>query len=125
MNNSLSVFYVEDCEATVELFRLCLKKYYPDNDIALDVVGTVSEAFEKFSTDKHVAALIDWNLPDGEGTEVAQHIRQLHKTLPLIFLSAYFNDKHLLAAQQYNPSDCLVKEYSSSFVDRIVRHIPV
>ncbi len=123
MNKSANVLYVEDCEETVHLFKLCLSKYSPETDITLDVVNTVSEALERFTPNSHVAALIDWNLPDGEGIEVAHHIRQLHDTLPIIFLSALFSGEHLQVAKQYNPTDCLVKSYSNSFISTIVRHI--
>ncbi|OED35355.1 hypothetical protein AB833_30820 [Chromatiales bacterium (ex Bugula neritina AB1)] len=123
MSHTSEVLYVEDCEETVELFRLCLRRYCTDTAITLDVACTVSDAIERFTTERHVAALIDWNLPDGEGTEVAEYIHQFHKALPIIFLSAMFTDQHLLVAERYNPKACLIKDYSKNFVDIIIQHI--
>lgn len=123
MPNSPTVLYVEDCEITVELFRRSFKRYNTGADIELEVAATVSDAIEIFTTQRHIAALIDWNLPDGEGLEVAGHIRLSNKTLPIIFMSAAFTEQHLRVAQQYHPRVCLVKEYNKPFIDNIIQHI--
>jgi DNA-binding response OmpR family regulator len=66
-----------------------------------------------------MAALIDWNLPDGEGTDVAQFIREKHNTLPIIFLSAAMTDDLSSKADKYTPKACLEKNYSQASIEKI------
>ena len=84
----MNILYVEDCEITIELLQMNMGKHCAVDDLSLEVVGTVADAIQVFSVEKHRAVLIDWNLPDGSGLEVARHIRSMDKTLPLVFLSA-------------------------------------
>lgn len=123
MASAVEVLYVEDCEITVELLKRSIKRHYPECNILLHVVGSVSESIKVYDKRRHVAALIDWNLPDGEGSDVAKHIRALHSTLTIIFLSSVFTDENLRVAGLYNPGDCLVKDFSEEFVTRIIRNI--
>lgn len=123
MENPQPILYVEDCDLTVELLKRSFDRHCPEANIALDVAETVSHAVELFSTEKHVAALIDWNLPDGDGTEVAQHIRKHDKTVPIIFLSAAFADEHFVVAKKYRPGG-LVKDHSKKYVESIIQYIP-
>ncbi|MDB4223349.1 response regulator [Granulosicoccus sp.] len=125
MINTLNVLYVEDCEISVELFRLSLSRHASAKNISLDIADSVIDASMKFDADKHIAALIDWNLPDGEGVEVAQHIRERHSNFPIIFLSAAFTDEQLQTAKKYNAAECLVKGHKKHFISSILRHLPV
>lgn len=119
MSDVLNILYVEDCQATVELLSLSLERYNFASTLLLDVAETVDEAIEIFTLDKHVAAMIDWNLPDGYGTEVAEHIRSVHQTLPIIFVSSSFTNEHLVATEKYNPKACLEKDFSKDFIEKI------
>ena len=125
MTDTLDVLYVEDCEISVELLRLSLSRYAATTSITLDIADSVEDAIEKFDMHKHIAALIDWNLPDGEGIEVAQHIRVRHSTFPIIFLSAFFTDEQLQTAKKYNPEECLIKSHKKKFISSVLCHLPV
>ncbi len=125
MTNILKILYVDDCEVTVELLKISMGRYSTDTTVSMEIAGTVSEANAIFSADEHGAALIDWNLPDGKGTDVAKKLRGKNPTLPIVFLSAVFTDDQYKAALEYSPVLCLVKDYSKEFVDNILSHISV
>ena len=119
MSEMLSVLYVEDNESEVDILLMSLERHGFGSTLILDVAETVEEAKEIFDVDKHMAALIDWNLPDGEGPDVAQFIREKHHTMPIVFLSAAITDEHLRIAEKYTPKACLEKNYSKAFIEKI------
>jgi DNA-binding response OmpR family regulator len=125
MDNTVKILYVEDCEITAELLERNLERYSSETNVSMDIAVSVYDAKARFLADEHVAALIDWNLPDGEGTDVAEFLRSLNPTLPIIFLSAMFRENHYEAAQKYSPVLCLVKDHSKEFVDSILNHISI
>lgn len=123
MTNTLKILCVDDCEVTVHLLKVSMGRYNTDFIVSMDIAISVSDAIVKFSSDEHMAALIDWNLPDGKGTDVAQNLRSHNPSLPIIFLSAVFTDEQYQAAQIYSPMLCLVKDHSKEYVNSIVSHI--
>lgn len=123
MSKVLRVLYVEDNESEVELLLLTIDRYGFASSLLLDVADTVEQAKEMYDIEKHKAVLIDCNLPDGEGVDVAQFIRKKHATLALIFLSASMTNEYLHKAEKYNPKACLEKDYSKEFVEKIIQLI--
>ena len=119
------ILYAEDCEVAVELFLHQLERFSGSNEISVDVAETVSGSLQIFSVERHGAALIDWNLPDGKGIEIARHIRRETETLPIIFLSAIFTDEHRTIAEEFNPKGCLKKGHGKSYVENILQLISV
>jgi len=115
MNKFVNVLYVEDNEGDVELMRMSIDRYCPTLNIVLDVAETVEEAKEIFHPDRHVIALIDWNLPDGEGIDVLAFIRETQDALPIFLLSGVITPEQIAAAAKYNPTACLDKDYSKAF----------
>ncbi|MFK7893879.1 MAG: response regulator [Granulosicoccus sp.] len=69
------------------------------------------------------AVLIDWNLPDGEGFGVARHVRSIHRTLPIVFLSSVFTEDQAAQARQYQPKACLLKSIGQEYVDTLLGHL--
>lgn len=123
MSNTLDILYVEDCEITVELFKMSWSRYSTNVGLSIDVAGTVSEAKEIFCSDKHVVALIDWNLPDGKGTDVALFLRNLNPTLPIVFLSAQFTDDLRQEAYKFSDTECLEKNFKKEYIEKITQYI--
>ncbi len=123
MIDEINILYVEDCEADVELLKMSIERYCSSLNIVFTTAETVEEAKEKFDVNKHVMALIDWNLPDGEGIDVLKFIREKNTQLPIFLLSGVLTTKHLKVAEQFDPTDCLEKDYGKSFIDNIRRNI--
>lgn len=119
MDDKIEVIYVEDNEGDVELLTMSIERYCTTLNIVLTIAETVEEAKEIFDADKHVMALVDWNLPDGEGIGVVQFIRERHVDIPIFLLSGVITEGHRKTAEKYNPTDCLEKDYGRAFVGRI------
>ena len=123
MNKEVTILYVEDNEGDVELMSMSMERYCPTLNIVLDVAETVAEAKSIFQADKHVVALIDWNLPDGEGIEVLKFIREKPSNMPIFMLSGVVTPEHIKAATQFNPTACLEKNYSKAFFAQLEKRI--
>ena len=123
MSESINILYVEDNEGDVELMRMSLDRYCASLNIVLDVVETVAEAKVIFQHGKHVIALIDWNLPDGEGIDVLKFIREKHEELPVFLLSGVITADHIKATEKYKPTACLEKDYGKPFFSALEKCI--
>tara|TARA_R110000744_G_scaffold291662_1_gene402261 strand:+ start:1079 stop:1456 length:378 start_codon:yes stop_codon:yes gene_type:complete len=123
MSKPVNILYVEDNEGDVELMSMSIERYCSTLNIVLDVAETVEEAKEKFQHDKHLIALIDWNLPDGEGIDVLKFIRESETEMPVFLLSGVITPEHIIAAEKYNPTACLAKDYSKAFFQQLITQI--
>ena len=115
MNEPVNILYVEDNEGDVELMQMSIERYLSSSNIVLDVAETVEEAKEIFNQDKHAIALIDWNLPDGDGVDVLQFIRTRNENLPVFLLSGVITENHITDTEKYKPTACLQKGYDKKF----------
>lgn len=120
MTKPLHVLYLEDSPSNVELLQITLERYNKASTISLSIVETVEEAKQQFDAQRHVGAILDWNLPDGDGLEVAAHIRSLSQDTSIIFLSGTFTEENIIKAQKYQPAACLEKDYSRDHINKIV-----
>lgn len=118
----INVIYVEDSSEDVELFRGALERY-KTAIIKLDIAKSVKDAKDSFNPDKHTAAILDWRLPDGDGLEVAEHIRSLRQDTAIIFLSGVFTEELVIKAKEFNPVACLQKDYTEEQIRKICSRI--
>lgn len=123
MNKAIHVLYVEDNEGDVELLKMSLERYCTTFNIILDIAETVEDAKNLFQPNKHILALIDWNLPDGEGIDVVQFIRTTHQNFPIYLLSGLITERHLQLVEKYNLAACLKKDYNKGFVDHVINQL--
>jgi len=120
MTNAIRILHVEDSEMDVQLLALAFSHIVPETKIIITVAGMVAEAMKAFESEKFDIALIDWNLPDGEGMEVAQHMRAKGSQLPIIFLTGTLTDQHVQEASCYAPKACFTKEYHQEQITKIL-----
>lgn len=118
MKSDCQILYVEDNELHVKLLQRLFRRSEPTTTIR--VAGTVSEALELYDEQRFDAVLIDWNLPDGDGIEVAVHVRKDSRTLPIVFLSSAISDSHLAKAAQFFPKACLNKDFRSNQIIELI-----
>jgi response regulator of citrate/malate metabolism len=123
MIDELNILYVEDCESDVELLKMSIERYCSSLNIVFTIAETVEEAKEFFDINKHVMALVDWNLPDGEGIDIVKFIRDINEKLPVFLLSGVITSDHIKTAERYNATGCFEKDYGKSFIEFIVLHL--
>lgn len=119
MKDKLTILYVEDNPGDVELLKMCIERYYGSKNVVLEIAETVEEAIEVFCSDKYDVVLTDWNLPDGEGIDVVQFIRNKQEDLPIFLLSGGLTDNLINMVKEYNHICCLEKDYSKIFIEKV------
>ena len=119
----LRVLVVDDCTESVALVSRMLSSFDFETDTALSGV----EAIEKIragieSQNPFGLAIIDWRMPEMDGLETVQHIRDLHKEgLPVIMMSAFGKDQEREAAEKVGIGCFLTKPiYPSTLFNAIM-----
>lgn len=77
------VLVVDDEESILDFICMALEQ----EGYEVMTAGTGAEALEKFSTERPQLVVLDWMLPDLDGLEVCQRIRQVSDT-PVLMLTA-------------------------------------
>lgn len=119
----LKILYVEDEAADAELLLMNIERYRPDSALHFLIVDTVDGAQDMIDAQDYDAAIVDWNLPDGLGTDLAKYIRGAGKDMPILFLSGVFTPDRRTEAEHYAPSACLEKDFSKEHVENLHRLI--
>jgi DNA-binding NarL/FixJ family response regulator len=82
------------------------------SDAGVEIVGvadSVARAAEMASTTKPEVLLVDFQLEDGTGAEVARNVRNLHPDVAIVFITADTSQDNLMAAIDAGASGFLPK----------------
>jgi PAS domain S-box-containing protein len=117
----LAVLYVEDNPANQSLMHDLLGTM---PRVSVTIVSTCAEAMQAVELQVPDLALLDINLPDGSGDEVARHLRADPKTatLPVVAVSANARTQDIESARQAGFDDYLCKPFDVQDLRRMVRH---
>jgi len=110
-----TLFYIDDTDADVELLRALLSQ----RGIRVDAARTGAAGMAGYDPTKHVAVVIDWNLPDVQGLDVAKTLREKHPRCPVAFLSGMFEQEHVAAAATLGIDHCFEKKMTMEHIGRI------
>ena len=86
------------------------------------VAATVADAMAKFAADKPDLILLDLNLPDGDGRDVAREIRR-SSGVPIIMLTARGTETDRIVGLEIGADDYVVKPFSSAEVIARIRAV--
>lgn len=123
MQRLLNLLYVEDSEGDLEMMEASFARYLVNIKLEIDFARTISEGEEVCFSKAYDAVIIDWNLPDGLGTDLAIYIRKKNKEMPILFLSGLLTEEMIVQAEAYSPMSCLEKDYSKETIEKIIRLI--
>lgn len=73
-----AVYYIEDDENIAGI----VKEYLEERDYAVSVFRTLEEGKRAFERQIPELALVDWNMPDGEGDVLLRWIRSRWRDYP-------------------------------------------
>ncbi|MGR9114129.1 MAG: EAL domain-containing protein [Gammaproteobacteria bacterium] len=105
----MHILYVEDNPTDVELTRRALARTAPN--FVIDSVTTIAQARERLHRARdYQLALLDLNLPDGNGLELLAYIRHWRLPLAVIILTASGDQEAVLAALTAGADDYLTKD---------------
>ncbi|MEA2047937.1 MAG: response regulator transcription factor [Campylobacterota bacterium] len=103
--NELTLLYVEDDKELRAQFVRLLKPKFKNIYEASNGLEALDK-YEAFSPDM---MLVDINIPKVDGLEVIELIRNNNKSMPIVILSAYSDQKKLLRAVTLGLSQYLIK----------------
>ncbi|MEG2739405.1 response regulator transcription factor [Clostridium sp.] len=102
----MHLLLVEDDEALALGIEFSLKK----EGFRLDRVATVKDAKYKYEKNNYDLILLDISLPDGNGYEVCEYIRNKSE-VPIIFLTALDNEVNIIQGLEIGGDDYITKPF--------------
>ena len=77
---------------------------------------TCRKAEQLLESDEFALALLDVNLPDGNGFDLCRRLRETHPELPVIFLTANDLEEDVLAGYELGAEDYVTKPFSMNIL---------
>ncbi len=103
-----TILVLEDERAIAEMIEIILRKEGINN---ITLCSTVQDAIRKIEREKFDFYLLDIMLPDGNGLEVAMHIRE-KSDAPIFFLTAKSSDADKLRGFMNGADDYIIKPFN-------------
>lgn len=103
----IEVYYVEDDESIAKSVR----DYLEQVGCRVIIFDTVFAAKQALIRQRPNLALIDWNMPDGQGDDLCQWVRSKWAELPIIFLTARGDSHDIVTGFQNGADDYVVKPF--------------
>ncbi|WP_024955417.1 response regulator transcription factor [Sulfurospirillum arcachonense] len=105
MDYDLKVLYAED----EELIRKQMVQTLEFLSYKVDAVENGELAWQNFQQNSYDIVILDIEMSDLNGLELATKIRELNSTIPIIIISAYTNTEYFMKAIELNLVKYLIK----------------
>lgn len=123
------ILIVEDDPQITKILKLNLKISGFETDNAM----TFQDAWQKISSDHFDLLLLDIGLPDGNGLDLCQKVRESGNDVPIVFLSALTDEATVVRGIKNGADDYLRKPFGleelkvrvNKFVKKIAPHLQV
>ncbi len=111
------IYYIEDDKN----IAMAVKEYLSQKGYAVSAFGTLESG--KKALEHHIPsiALIDWNLPDGEGNSFCRWIRSRWRELPIIFLTVRDDTYDIISGFEYGADDYVTKPFELEILHSRIR----
>ena len=111
-SNSLAVmkvdiYYIEDDHHIAQL----VQEYLKQQNYRVTIFSSLAHAKQRFETHIPSVVLLDWNMPDGKGSELCQWIRKRWSKLPIIFLTVQGDSQDIVTGFEIGADDYVVKPF--------------
>jgi DNA-binding response OmpR family regulator len=103
----IEVYYAEDDEIIGE----SVKAYLEQRNYLVTVFKTVAEVKTALLNRLPGVVLLDWNMPDGQGSELCIWVRDRWKDLPIIYLTVRGDSADIVSGFQNGADDYVVKPF--------------
>ena len=101
------ILLIEDNDSII----LGLEYLFKEEKFEFEYAKLKKEAIEKIDKENFDIVLIDIGLPDGNGFEVGQYIKEYRKQLPIIFLTANDEEKDVVYGLDLGADDYIIKPF--------------
>jgi len=105
---TLNILLVEDDPSVVESIR----DGFHESGAMIDHAPTIAEGCHKLSTQPYHAIILDINLPDGRGTDIAAACRNAGNDIPIIMVTANDTIDDRIKGLQHGADDYLCKPFA-------------
>lgn len=102
------IYYVEDDEDIAQTVSAFLEKH----DYRVFVFATIADVRKALQNRCPTLVLVDWNMPDGNGSMLCQWIRAKWKELPIIFLTVRGDSRDIVSGFGNGADDYVVKPFA-------------
>lgn len=103
----ISVYYIEDDEDIASL----VKEYLQEKDCGVFIFSRIDDAKSALQIKRPDVVLLDWNMPDGDGTMICRWIRKNYEEIPIIFLTVRNDTGDIVAGLQEGADDYITKPF--------------
>lgn len=103
----LDIYYIEDDPNISQTLQEFLGQY----GYHVSVFQTIRESRQAFHHQCPALALIDWNMPDGNGSALCQWLRGNWPDLPIIILTVRGDPRDIVSGFQSGADDYVVKPF--------------
>ncbi|MEZ4409636.1 MAG: ATP-binding protein [Polyangiales bacterium] len=107
--HSIRLLLVDDSEDD-RLWIARLLSDDPHRRYDIDEAASIDDAIAKLSASAYDLAVVDWELPDGSGVELAQHPAVANQQLPIIVITGNERPEQGTLALGYGAADFLPKD---------------
>ncbi len=117
----IKILYLEDNKFDIELTQIEIKKTF--TDCKIDIANTINDAIQLLKTNPdYDVAILDLNLPDGNGIDCLSYVRQNNLQIAVIILTGSGNEESAIAALKAGADDYLTKKegYLKKLPDTII-----
>lgn len=105
----IKILYLEDNKFDVDLSQREINNAFADSQ--LDITNTIEQAKRLVNNGtKYDVALLDLNLPDGNGMDILMHIREQNLPIPVVILTGSGNEESAIAALKAGADDYIAKK---------------
>lgn len=104
----IEVYYAEDDEIIAQ----SVKEYLEEKNCRVTTFGTLAALRSALRSRIPTILLLDWNMPDGQGSELCRRIRERRADLPIIFLTVRGDSHDIVSGFQYGADDYVVKPFA-------------
>lgn len=101
------IYFVEDDEDIARSTRT----YLEQNGYDVSVFSSIQEAKKALAARCPSLVLVDWNMPDGQGSVLCRWIRENRGELPVIFLTVRSDAKDIVDGFSCGADDYVVKPF--------------
>lgn len=101
------IYYIEDDSNIACL----VKEYLEQQNFRVSVIDAIADARTAFLNRLPDAALVDWNMPDGQGDAFCGWLRSKWQDLPIIFLTVRGDSRDIVSGFKHGADDYVVKPF--------------
>ena len=106
----IEVYYAEDDETIGK----SVKEYLEQQNCKVAVFDRIADVKKALIGHLPTIVLLDWNMPDGQGSELCLWIRERWKTLPIVYLTIRGDSHDIVTGFQNGADDYVVKPFGVS-----------